>query len=155
MIDPNLFQDIYLFRDMQPDQLQKLAGASSEKDFSPGEEIFCQGDEPRAMYIIKLGSVRITQKSSGGEQIDIASLATGSHFGEMPFLDNEKRSAGVTAIEKTSLVEISYQELKNILNEDSGMALAFYRSIAHFLAGRLRVTTSDLSYSREKNIRYF
>jgi hypothetical protein len=41
------------------------------------------------------------------------------------------------------------------LNQDAAAALAFYRELSHFLAGRLRMTTNDLNFAREKNLHHF
>jgi len=155
MIDGQIFRDIYLFKKITDEQCEAIAEIAVEKTFSPGDEIFCDGDEATALFIIQIGSVRITRKTSDENRVEVATLATGSHFGEMAFLDAEKRSADVTAIETTQLVEIGYEPLRKILENDPDLNQSFYVALARFLAGRLRITTSDLTYAREKNIRYF
>ena len=107
------------------------------------------------LYVIKFGSVRIIQDSESGEKIDIAVLGVGSHFGEMPFIDGEPRSASAVCIERSEIVEIDYEKLSEAINEDIYIAAKFYKDLSHFLTGRLRITTSDLSYAREKNLSHF
>jgi CRP-like cAMP-binding protein len=73
----------------------------------------------------------------------------------MAFLDGEKRSATAVAIEKTTIVEVPYNSLKVLMDANPIIAVTFYRELAHFLAGRLRITTNDLGFAREKNLSHF
>lgn len=151
----NLLQNVYLFKTMTSEQLDKLNDIVSLETFSSGDEIFSQGDTALALYIVKFGFVRIVQKGLSGNNVEITSLGSGSHFGEMALVDGEPRSATAVAIEKSDILSIPYDKLKSILEADNPMATIFYKELAHFLCGRLRVTTSDMSFAREKNIKHF
>jgi CRP/FNR family cyclic AMP-dependent transcriptional regulator len=155
MAQSNSLQDIYLFKQMTDKEMMVISEAVETKSYAPGEDIFNQDDTAMALYVIKFGSVRIRKKSSGGDNIEVATLGTGSHFGEMAFVDGEKRSATATAIEKSDIIKISYDKLRSRLEENPVIAAKFYSSLSHFLCGRLRITTNDLSFSRELNLRYF
>ncbi len=149
----SLLQNVYLFKELTPSELEKINAISRPESFSPGEEIFSEGDAAHSLYVIKFGTVKV-QHSTKDERIDVTTLGTGSHFGEMAFLDGEKRSASVVAVEKTELVAISFEELRKVLEENSAIAVKVYKAMAQFLCGRLRVTTTDLSFAREKNLRH-
>ena len=155
MSEKNLLQDVYLFKGLSSDELDVINGVAELETFTPGDDIFCQDDEATALYVIKYGSIRIHQRSSSGENIEVSMLGTGSHFGEMALLDGENRSATATAVEKTDIVVIPYSSLMNLLTEHPLIAVHFYRELAHFLCGRLRITTNDLSFAREKNLSHF
>ena len=150
-----LLQNVYLFKEMTPAELEKIEGIVQVSSYIPGDEIFSQGDDATALYVIKYGSVRIQQKSSNGDNIDVATLGTGSHFGEMAFVDGEKRSATVTAIERTEIVSIDFSNLRKLLDAQPIIAVKLFKALSHFLCGRLRITTNDLSFAREKNLRHF
>lgn len=155
MADKNVLQNVYLFKGLNADQITAISEIASVGTYAPTDEIFAQGDEAKAAYFIKFGSIRITQKTPSGDMLEIATLGTGSHFGEMPFLDGENRSATATAIEKTDVVEVPYDKLRELLAVNGPIAVHFYRELAHFLAGRLRITTNDLNFAREKNLSHF
>lgn len=150
---PSLLQNVYLFKELTPSELERVNAIAKPESFSPGEEIFSEGDNAHSLYVIKFGTVKV-QHSSREERIDVTTLGTGSHFGEIAFLDGEKRSASVTAVEKSELVSIGFDDLKKLLDEDPTIAVKVYRAMALFLCGRLRVTTTDLSFAREKNLRH-
>lgn len=155
MSDKHLLENIYLFKGLNNEQLDLIEELATMSTFNPGDDIFSQGDKAQALYIIKYGSIRIHQKADSGDNIEVAVLGTGSHFGEMAVLDGEPRSATATAIEKTDVVEIDFEKLKSVLSEHPLIALHFYNKLAHFLCGRLRITTNDLSFAREKNLSHF
>jgi CRP/FNR family transcriptional regulator, cyclic AMP receptor protein len=151
----DLLKNIYLFKDFNHEELDPIQEVCVLENANNGDAIFYQGDAAKALYIIKFGSVKISQKGTEGDGVDITVLGTGSHFGEMPLLDNEARSATATASEKTELIKIDYAGLKGYLASKPAVAAKFYKSLAGFLCGRLRITTTDLGFSREKNLHHF
>lgn len=155
MSSNNLLQNVYLFKGLSMEQLEMVNDISHLENYGAGDEVFTQGDMAHSLYVIKYGSVKISQKTSEGDTLQVASLGTGSHFGEMAFLDGEQRSASAMAIEKSEIVAIDYEKLRSLLVQDSSIAVEVYKELAHFLCGRLRVTTNDLSFAREKNLSHF
>lgn len=154
MANSNLFQNVYLFKELSPGELQQISDLARTISYNPGDEIFMEGDEARSLYVIKYGSVKI-QHTGNDDSVSVATFGSGSHFGEMAFVDGEKRSATVIAIERTDLLTIDFQALQKLLDANPTMAVKVYRSLALFLCGRLRLTTNDLSFAREKNLRHF
>ncbi len=151
----NLLQNVYLFKGLASSQLEQISAVCGIESYAPNDDIFNQGDKALALYIVKYGSVRIIQKGPSGDAIEVATLGTGSHFGEMAFVDGEPRSATAVAIEKSEIVYLPYDKLQSFLNSNPAIAVHIYRELAHFLCGRLRITTQDLSFSREKNLSHF
>ena len=58
-------------------------------------------------------------------------------------------------MERSELVKIPYDKLRTVLKNNPEMASKFYEETAIFLASRLRQMTTDLSFSREKNLKHF
>jgi CRP/FNR family cyclic AMP-dependent transcriptional regulator len=145
-----LLKSIYLFSDFGSRELSELATIVEEDTYQSGDEIFSQGDKASALYVIKFGSVKVLEKAKeSSDPVQVATLGTGSHFGEMGFLDTVPRSASVEALEKSQILRIEYDKLKEFLDKTPTNAVTFYRSVARFLSGRLRSTTLDLSFVRE------
>lgn len=142
-------KNIYLFSDFSDSDLNKIAGIAEVKDFLPGQDIFTVGQTASAIYIVIMGTVKISVNTGEGDEIQIRTMGSGSHFGEMPFIDGDKRSASVQTLEPSHLAEIPYEKLTDLLDNDVQMAAKFYRSIAKYLAVRLRTTTSDLNSLKE------
>jgi CRP/FNR family transcriptional regulator, cyclic AMP receptor protein len=150
----NLLHNIYLFKDLTPKELEQVTAIAKQSSFNHGDEVFAEGDDATSLYVVKFGSVKI-KHSMRDERIDLAIMASGAHFGEMAFFDGEKRSATVVVNEKTDLVSITFKDLRQLLESNPQIAIKVYKAMAFFLCGRLRVTTNDLTYAREKNLRHF
>lgn len=149
-----LLQDIYLFKDLLPKELDQLSERGTVKAYKPEEEIFREGEEATALYVIRHGTVSI-RRAGKDKNLEVAQLGTGAHFGEMSFADGNPRSATAVALERTELLQIGFDSLADYFDKNPTTALKVYRSLTRFLASRLRVTTMDLSFSRDKNIRHF
>lgn len=155
MSSRSLLQNVYLFKTLTADELDAVSSISQLQTFTSGDTIFLKGEAAKALYFIKSGQIRIQQSTKSGDSIDVATLGAGSHFGEMAFVDNEVRSATATAGDRGELIVVTYEKLNSLLAKSPNIAVKIYRELAHFLAGRLRVTTSDLSYAKEKNLSHF
>ncbi|HWZ72652.1 MAG TPA: cyclic nucleotide-binding domain-containing protein [Casimicrobiaceae bacterium] len=155
MISDSLLQSVYLFADLDADERASLAKIAEEMNLPAAFPIFSTGDPATALYLIKDGSVRVAVTSSGGKPIDVATLGSGSHFGEMALIDGAKRSASAATLEPTSMFRFDYDKVTALLDRSPATAAKLYRSLARFLSNRLRQTTTDMSYAREKNLRHF
>ena len=155
MAEKNLLQNVYLFKTMTMDEVLKINQIAESLTVMPGDEVFNEGEKATAMYVIRFGSVRIYQNSKENDKVEVALLGTGSHFGEMAMIDQEPRSASVVAVEKSEVIRLDYEKLKTVLNKNPIVAVKFYEALCQFLCGRLRITTKDMSFAREKNLQHF
>lgn len=155
MISDSLLKGVYLFADLSPDERGRLAKIAEAMNLPAGFQIFSAGADATALYLIKDGSVRITTHAPNGARIDVATLATGSHFGEMALIDGAKRSAGAETLEPTAIYRFDYDKIQALLDGSPPIASRFYRALARFLSNRLRQTTTDMSFARERNLRHF
>lgn len=155
MARSDLLKLLYLFKDLSDSELKLIQGIAKTTKYNPGDEVFSQGDRATALYLMQYGSIKIHLNDEKGDNIEITRLGTGSHFGEMPFLDGQARSASATVLEPSEVVEVDYDKLSAIMVDHQGIAVHFYRQFATFLAGRLRLTTKDLTFARSKVVTHF
>jgi CRP-like cAMP-binding protein len=150
-----LLQNLYLFKGLEQSDLALVEEISELKLYRASENIFHQADTANSFYVIQRGSVRIDQSEDDENSVQVATLGTGSHFGEMAMLDNEPRSATASAISDSDIVRVPYDPMIDLLKSNSRIEVHFYRELSKFLCSRLRFTTLDLSYSRSQNVRLF
>ena len=155
MINDALLKSVYLFADLDGSQRAEFAKIAEVLALPAEHTIFDVGDPATALFLIQDGSVRITTTSPGARTIDVATLGSGSHFGEMALVDKAPRSATARTLEPTSVVRFDYEKIRALLDRSPAVASVFYGALAHFLSNRLRQTTTDLTFAREKNLRYF
>ena len=116
----NLIQflsDIPFFSEVSNTSLQHLCDNIEEVSFLKNEVVFEKNTIGNSMYAIIEGAVKVHDKNHIYDN-----LSVGDCFGEYALIDNESRSASVTAIEKTKVLKIDREDFLDLLQNDSGFA---------------------------------
>ena len=100
-------------------EIRQLIEAGYRQKLQPETLLFNEGDPGDAFYIILSGSVEIFVPKINKH---LATLQTGSFFGELSLILGIPRTASVKAIEKTLLFVISKTRFHKILQEQSELA---------------------------------
>ena len=95
-----------LFRGLTDEFIDGLKERVELVAFEPGEVICNQGDDADRLFLIRIGFVKVSRESPGGEVI-LQYLHRGDYFGEMGLLGAGKRTATCTALDHVELVQIS------------------------------------------------
>ncbi len=115
---------VELFSSLDKKELQTLAKSSQERTYNAGTKLFSQGDSGSGLYIIKSGKVSITQASgSGGAEKEINTTGAGEALGEMALLDDQPRSATVTAVDDVTALLLPVWEFRGVIREHPDIAL--------------------------------
>jgi CRP/FNR family cyclic AMP-dependent transcriptional regulator len=94
---------VSLFRELQPKQIKSLAKWAAPRNFQSGQAIVKEGQLGVGLYAIQSGKVSITVKSGSGER-ELRTMGPGESFGELALLDDQPRSATVSAVEPTTVL---------------------------------------------------
>lgn len=155
MSQQSALSSVYLFKDLNPQELQTVSTIAHERNLTSGDEVFMTGETAKSFYVIVMGSIKIFSNSSKGDALSIANLGSGSHFGELPFFDQGNRSATAQAIESCRMLEIQYTDLEKLMADHPTIALKIFKSCSRFLATRLRNTLGDLTQAKEARLKHF
>ena len=104
--DAAFFRKIFLFQDLEDREIEQVLDRTSPREFPAGSEIIREGEPGDSMYIMVSGEVEITKqltlvldKDTPKERVMIRLKADdGVYFGEMSLLEQDTRSATVTAL---------------------------------------------------------
>lgn len=143
--ETSFLSPITLFSKLSPDELAVIAGQLKQQSFGAGEVIFEQGERGDAMFIIRLGRVRIYSQDESGKQLTLNVYEEGEFFGEFSIIDGEPRSASAEAVEPTEAMVLRNQDLIAILGDHPEISISLMRG----LVLRLRYTTEyaeDLAF---------
>jgi CRP/FNR family transcriptional regulator/CRP/FNR family cyclic AMP-dependent transcriptional regulator len=153
----DIIESAALFNGLGDEQLEKIIGIAKVRIFPPGSVIIEEGSNGNSMMIISRGAVDVVQKVAGDEgNIKLATLGKGQIFGEMALIDIEPRSATVIANEETEIVEISQEEVNELLTSGEGLDyIPILVNIARGMSGKLR--KANLSLAEISNVlkRYY
>ncbi len=123
--------------------------AHGRKERAPaGTVLIREGQPVDSLFVILDGALEVSGPAVGGDRP--IRLGCGEVLGEVSFVDARPPMATVTAAVDTTVLAIPRTDLKAKLAEDLAFAARFYRSIAMFLAHRLRTTGRRFAYGPEK-----
>jgi signal transduction histidine kinase len=122
-----------LFGGLAPVELDRLKGVTFERHYPTGSQIFQEGDPGDGMYVIKDGSVAISSRLASGETCVLGRVGPGDIFGEMAVLDNDPRSATVTAEVDTIAYYISREDLLHLLEQTPKLSASLVRETSRRL----------------------
>jgi len=108
-LDTTQLKRIPLFADAPDDQLKQVAAFAEAKEVPEGDEIISEGGFSRELLAIEDGTAEVTRD---GEKI--ADLGPGDIFGEAGMLDDDMRSATVTATSPMKLISLGHFEVKRL-----------------------------------------
>lgn len=114
MIQKN-YRDLYY--PGENDMNLAIFGKYEQHVVNAGTVIFREKDPGDFMYIIVNGRVSISKHVIEGVDKTLNFLEEGEYFGEMSLLLNAARSATATAVEETTLIRLTRDDLKHILRE--------------------------------------
>lgn len=124
-----VLKSLEIFRRIPDRDLEKVASILQEKEVPGGTDIIREGEVGSSMFFIVEGRVRVHVQNK-----DVGILGSGSVFGELAVLDLEPRSASITAINDTFLLELDGDALLNMMSERPGVA----KEVLHILCQRIR-----------------
>jgi len=134
-----IMETLFLFRDLPFHARLRVARICEARTIEPNEVVAVQDEPGNAMYIMVQGQVDVTRNGKM-----LAQLGTGQHFGEMSLLDEQPRSATVTATGPGSVMIIRREALLDLCKREPGLGNEVLLSLATSLARRLR-NTNDAS----------
>jgi CRP-like cAMP-binding protein len=150
--DAAFFRKIFLFQDLEDRELEQVLSRTYPREFPAGRVIIQEGDPGDSLYIMVSGEVEITKqltlvldKDTPKERVMIRLKAEdGVYFGEMSLLENDPRSATVTALSDCRLLELYQKDFLELVRNDPAMGLKLLLRLAQLLSRHLRKTNQDV-----------
>ena len=148
----DFFKKISLFQDLEDNEIQQVVDRTASRDFPAEAVILREGDSGDSLFIMCQGEVEITKaltlvldEDTPKEKVMIRLRASdGVSFGEMALLENEARSATVTALTDCSLLELNRQDFLDLVRENPEMGLKLVLNLAELLSRHLRKSNQDV-----------
>ncbi|NCY02722.1 MAG: hypothetical protein EBX36_07360 [Planctomycetia bacterium] len=100
---------------LNADQLARLAGENVERVFAAGEPVIRQGDPGASLFVIMSGAVEVTVRQGDTPTVRLATLEPGDYFGEMSLMTGTPRSATVTALVESRLLEVGKESFRRLI----------------------------------------
>ena len=102
-----------LWEGLSPDERDQVARFCPERSFPKGSVIFTPGDAPEALYVLRLGLVKLSHLSEDGQESILRVFGPGDVFGELllavrarPFLASALTSCVVTVVPGKTFLQL-------------------------------------------------
>lgn len=127
---------ISFFSSMSDYDLRQIAVIITERRYDAGSVIIEERTEAERFFIVYQGKIEIYKRFEGGEKAVLSIQSDGAFFGEMAILDEGRRSATVSALEDTIVLEIVKDDFEQLLYKAPVLAYKILKE----LSMRLRET---------------
>jgi CRP-like cAMP-binding protein len=126
-MDKARLKSVPFFGSISKKELAVVAQQADEIDVPAGKVLAREGDIGQEFFVIDQGSAEVTR---GGEHV--ANLAPGDFFGEMALLEDDQRTATVTASTAMSLIVMTRASFRALDRTHPEM----HATVAKAIAGR-------------------
>jgi len=123
-----------LFSSLKDDELQSIGALFEKVTYRNNENIFVEGDPSDKFYLVAEGSVKVLKHTMMGKDIILEIMSPGDIFGGVAVLDKKPFPASAQAMESTTIIWISRQNLLKIMEEYPTLKL----EIVKYFSDKLR-----------------
>ncbi len=134
MIDVETLDRTNLFDGINDAARRALAARSTLRHFTKDEVLWTAGSEPRGLFVILEGSVRVVRETAGRHSV-IHTEGPNGTLGEVPLFEGTTLPATAIASEATECVCITAAALDAAIQADAGVARIFLGRLAKRVRG--------------------
>jgi len=111
----DILRDVDIFKDLDEDELNKIAEAVTEMGYKEGDKIVQKGTLGDVFYIVKKGTVVVTDIGLGVSEYVDQELGEGDFFGERAIMTGDVRAANITAKSDCIMYVMTRDDFDNVL----------------------------------------
>lgn len=125
-----------LFRELTETGLRIFASIAVEKAIPAGTPLFVESMVGESLFVVKSGTVKLTQKTQDGER-ELAELGAGEHVGEVALLGRTVRLVSAVAATPCQVLEITHRDFVRLQPQKPQACLKLALAIAAELARKV------------------
>lgn len=134
-----------LFAPLEAEDLAHVAAVTVERRYDRGDIILLEGERGGALHFVRTGVVKVFKTSPEGKEQVLRLLGPGHTFNDVPALDGGPNPASAAALETSVVFVTGGAELRRLIVERPGVALATVQALARALRHLVSVV-EDLSF---------
>ncbi len=123
-----------IFENITKSKLMKIARKAHVQTYKSDEIIVQEGEPSNKLFFIANGIVTVKKIMSTGKDQVYAHLLSGTTFGEMGILDNQPRSATVSALSDVTLIVFEREEFIGILYRFPAVTIGLAKLLGRYLS---------------------
>lgn len=108
-------KSIFLFRSVDPQDMQQILDSMFEVKVAPGDVVIRQGDDGDNFYVVEKGRFQIYYTTEDGQRQIRGEYEDNGSFGELALMYNQLRAASVVALTEGSLWAMDRKTFRRIV----------------------------------------
>jgi len=144
-VESEELRKVSLFAPLSVDDMARVAAVTVERHYERGDIIILEGDRGGALYFVRSGLIKVFKSSPGGKEQVLRLIEAGRTFNDVPALDAGPNPASAAALESSIVYATGGAELRRLIAERPGVALATVQALAGALR-HLVTLVEDLSF---------
>lgn len=133
----------FLFRNLDPDVIERIAALGSTVELAGNQVLFLKGDEGDALYGVLGGRIRISSGDADGKEIILNIIDPGDIFGEIALLDGKPRTADASAMAPSQLLRVQRSDFLGLMAAEPRLT----QHLMEMVCDRIRKTSEMLEDS--------
>lgn len=126
--------------------LKEIFRKEKLKSFEAGEHVFKSGQTTNSIYLLDKGVVKTYKLDQNGKELITAIHKVNDIFGNLSFTKQANSSEFASALEDTSVFEISKDKVKSLFNEHPEVMFEFIDQLGEHLS-ETKSQLMDMAYS--------
>lgn len=122
--------NLWLFRNLDPEDIRALVGAAQRRIYEVGEPIFHQGEQAKHMFPLKAGRVKLSKVNEDGSELILDIRKAGDFIGEQMLSEETEYPVSALCIEKTMICGFTKARFENLLKERPGIGIQVIRNLS-------------------------
>jgi CRP/FNR family transcriptional regulator, dissimilatory nitrate respiration regulator len=144
----NFLRQVFLFSSFTAEEIELVQAAASFKEINKGGQVFSEGLEASAFFIVATGKVKIYKVSPDGKEHTLHIHGQGEPVAEAAIFDSMTYPASCMALEDSTLIRISRDGILNLIKKRPELALkmmsGYSKRLRQFVAKIEELSLKDI-----------
>lgn len=135
--------DSLLFKGMATKEIEYLSSIFTLSQVPEGKTVFIENMPGESLYLIKQGTVQISQMLAELDEQKLVSLGAGEVFGEMAIIDGGSRTATARITQNAVLYCLNRKDFNTLVSEKPRFGMQLTLNIVRIFSARIRNAKKD------------
>ena len=122
-------KDVYLFKDLCEETLEKIAEFTTHLKLSKDNVLFYEGDESKYLFVLVKGIVKLYKTSSSDKEIILKYFHSNELLAEVANFENIPYPATAQSFTDTEVLRIDFAKLKDFIYSDPKLSFLIQTSL--------------------------
>ncbi|MEA3362455.1 MAG: cyclic nucleotide-binding domain-containing protein [Thermodesulfobacteriota bacterium] len=127
-----------LFKGLATKEIEYLSSIFTLSQVPEGKTVFIENMPGEALYLVKQGTVKISQMLAEADEQELIALGAGDVFGEMAVIDGGNRSATARISKDAVLYSLSREKFNILISEKPRLGTQLTLNIVRIFSHRIR-----------------